>query len=143
MIRTFALALTAFAMSGLALADDKKKEEPPALTGTWLRESGGHDLKIEFTGKDSFKLSAFVEENGAIVTCKFALKDGVVKAKVTKVEVKGEFKAAPKEGAEFCFKWKVKGDTATLDDFDAPGLEAAKPVVEGDYAAAKKKKGKD
>ena len=142
MFRTFAIALTAISFTGLALADDKKKDDKdkPAFSGIWVREAGGHNLKIEFTGKDSFKLSAFVEENGAVVTCKYSVKDGVLKSKVTKVEVKGDFKAAPKEGAEFCFKWKVKGETATLDDFDAPGLEAAKPVLEGEYA---KQKGKD
>ena len=142
MFRTFAIALTAVSLTGLALADDKKKDDKdkPAFSGIWVREASGHDLKIEFTGKDSFKLSAFVEENGAVVTCKYSVKDGVLKAKVTKVEVKGDFKAAPKEGAEFCFKWKAKGETATLDDFEAPGLEAAKPVLEGEYA---KKKGKD
>ncbi len=54
--------------------------------------------------------------------------------------MKGDFKAAPKEGLEFTFKWKVKGDTAMLDDFTAEGLESAKPVIEGEYA---KKKAKD
>jgi len=125
-------------LCGFAAADDKDKPAP--LASTWVREAGGLDLKIEFTGKDVLKLTAMADENGALVTSKYSVKDGVVKAKITKVEVKGEFKAAPKEGLEFTFKWKVKGDTATLDDFEGAGLEHAKPVLEGEYA---KKKPKD
>jgi hypothetical protein len=124
------------AFCGVAAAEDK----PAALSGTWTRESGGLDLKIEFSGKDALKMSAFHDENGAIVTCKYTVKDGLVKAKVTKVEIKGDFKAAPKEGIDFTFKWKVKHDTGTLDDFTAGGMETAKPVIEGEYV---KKKGKD
>lgn len=140
MFRSLAFLLTAFALGTVAADDKKDDKEKPALAGIWVREASGHDLKIEFAGKDTVKISAFAEANGAIVTSKYAMKDGLVKAKVTKVEVKGEFKGAPKEGLEFSFKWKVKGDTATLDDFDAAGLEAAKPVLEGEYA---KQKGKD
>ncbi|MFO0805348.1 MAG: hypothetical protein U0791_19765 [Gemmataceae bacterium] len=125
-------------LCGFAAAEDK--DNPAAPAGAWVREASGFDLKIEFTGKDVLKLSAMADANGAIVTSKYAVKDGVVKAKITKVEVKGEFKAAPKEGVEFRFKWKVKGDTATLDDFEGDGLEHAKPVLEGEYA---KKKAKD
>ena len=141
MFRSLALAFTAFAFAAAVTADDKKKDDKEKpLSGAWVRESNGLDLKVEFTGKDALKMSAFGDDNGVTVTCKYTVKDGVVKAKVTKVEVKGDFKSAPKEGLEFTFKWKVKGDTAALDDFEAEGLEAAKPVLEGEYA---KKKGKD
>jgi hypothetical protein len=141
MVRAFAFALTAASMSMFAAADDKKKDDKdkPALTGTWTRESNGLDLKLEFTGKDTLKMSAFAEDNGVIVTTKYSIKDGMVKAKVTDVEVKGEFKNKPPKGLEFTFKWKVKGDTATLDDFTAEGLEEAKPVLEGEYAKKKAK----
>lgn len=142
MFRALAFALAALALSNFVAADDKKKDdkEKPALSGMWTRESGGLDLKFEFTGKDTLNMSAFAEDNGVIVTTKYTVKDGVLKAKVTDVEVKGEFKNKPAKGLEFTFKWKVKGDTATLDDFEAEGLEAAKAVLEGEYA---KKKGKD
>lgn len=126
-------------LAGIGFAEDKK-DEKPALAGTWTRESNGLDLKVEFVGKDTIKMSAMADENGVTVTSKYTVKDGKVKAKVTKVEIKGQFNAAPKEGLEFTFKWKVKGDTATLDDFEGEGLENAKPVVEGEYA---KKKSKD
>lgn len=128
-----------FAFTGIGFAEDKK-DEKPALAGTWTREANGLDLKVEFVGKDTIKMSAMADENGVTVTSKYTVKDGLVKAKVTKVEIKGQFNAAPKEGLEFTFKWKVKGETATLDDFEGEGLENAKPVVEGEYA---KKKSKD
>lgn len=125
--------------SGTALTDDKK--EKPALSGVWTREANGLDLKFDFTGKDTFKASAFAEANGVIATCKYtAEKGGVVKAKITKVETKGDFKAGPKEGLEFSFKWTVKGDTATLDDLKGEDLDQAKPVLEGEYDRKKDKK---
>jgi hypothetical protein len=141
MVRTIAFALAAFAFIGAALADDKKpqEKEKPGLTGTWARESNGLDLKIDFVNKDTVKMSAFAEDNGVIVTCKYSVTDGVVKAKVTDVEVKGDFKNKPPKGLELKFKWKVKGDTATLDDFEAEGLEEAKQVLEGEYTKKKAK----
>lgn len=139
MFRTLIGSFAMIALAGVAIAEDKK-DDKPALSGMWVREANGLDLKVEFVGKDVVKMSAMADENGVTVTSKYTVKDGMVKAKVTKVEIKGEFKAAPKEGLEFTFKWKVKGDTATLDDFEGEGLENAKPVVEGEYA---KKKGKD
>lgn len=126
------------AFCGFAAAEDKDKPAP--LAGTWVREASGFDLKVEFSGKDVLVMSALADDHGATVTSKYTVKDGVVKAKITKVVVKGDFKAAPKEGLEFTFKWKVKGDNATLDDFTAEGLENAKPVIEGEYV---KKKAKD
>lgn len=131
-------AVMLFALAGLATADDKK-DDKPALAGTWVREASGLDLTVVFKGKDEFTLTAAPDENNAVtVTCKYTLKDNVVKAKITKVAVKGEFKNAPKDGLELSFKWKVKGDTASLDDFEMDGYEMAKPVLEGEYA---KKKG--
>jgi hypothetical protein len=135
MLRT--LLVLAVLCGFAAAADDKDKPAP--LAGTWVREASGFDLKVEFTGKDVLKMTALADGNGAIVTSKYSVKDGLVKAKITKVEVKGDFKAAPKEGLEFTFKWKVKAETATLDDFEGEGLEQAKPVLEGEYAKQKAK----
>ena len=134
MVRSFASALLAAAvcLTG-SFADDKKEEKKPALTGTWTREANGLDLKFEFVNKDTLKMSAFAEDNGVIVTTKYTVKDGLVTAKVTDVEVKGEFKNKPPKGLEVKFKWKVTGETATLDDFEAENLEEAKPVIEGEY----------
>ena len=122
-------------LCGPAAADDKDK---PGLSGTWTREANGLDLKFVFA-KDTLKVSAFAGDNGVTVTCKYTVeKDGTVKATVTKVEEKGSFPSKPPEGLEFSFKWKVKGDTATLDDVKGKELEDAKAVLEGEY---QKKKG--
>jgi hypothetical protein len=127
----FALAL----LVAPATADDKK-EEKPAVT-TWLRESSGVDLKLEF-GKDTLKGYVFTGENGFIATGKMKIdKDGVAKVTITEVEEKGSFPNKPKVGLEFSFKWKVKGDTAELSDLKGDGIEDAKAIVEGEY---KKKK---
>ena len=119
---------------GPVAADDKDKE----LSGTWTREANGLDLKFVFT-KDTFKVSAFGGDNGVTATCKYTVeKDGTVKATITKVEEKGNFPSKPPEGLEFSFKWKVKGDTATLDDLKGQDLADAKAIIEGEY---QKKKG--
>ena len=76
--------------------------------------------------------------NGAVVKAKYTVdKDGVIKAKVTDVEEKGEFPAKPAVGFEFSFKFKIDGKTAKLTDFDGKDTENAKPVVEGDYEQKK------
>ena len=136
------LALTLVVLSGgTSPADDKKDEKDTALSGTWLREANGIDLKLEFGEKNTFKLSAFGGDNGVIVTCKYTIgKDGEVRAEITKVEEKGNFPAKPPVGLEFSFKWKVKGDTGTLDDLKGQMFEDAKPVVEGEYDRKKDKK---
>ncbi len=72
-----------FAVCGFAAADDKDKPAP--LSGTWVREGGGFDLKVEFTGKDLLKMTAMADDHGAIVTSKYSVKDGLVTAKITKV----------------------------------------------------------
>jgi hypothetical protein len=148
MLRLLAGVSVLAGLSGVAVAQDKKADDKAALSGTWVREANGLDLKYEFTGKDTLKISVFGGENGAIVTAKYAVdKDGLVKIKVTDVEEKGNFPSKPKKGAEFSFKWKVKGDTATVDDFTGIGsdedktlAEAAKPLIEGEYARKKDKK---
>lgn len=144
MLRSFALTLLAGAIGlSASSADDKKDEKEkkgkPALSGAWTREANGLDLKFEFIGKDTLKMSAFTEDNGVIVTSKYTVKDDLVTAKVTDVEVKGEFKNKPPKGLEVKFKWKVKGDKATLDDFEGENLEEAKPILEGEYTKKEKK----
>jgi hypothetical protein len=137
MLRLFAgaPALALVLALGPAAADDKDKV---TLSGTWTREANGLDLKLVFT-KDTFKFSVFGGDNGVTATCKYTVeKDGTVKATVTKVEEKGNFPSKPPDGLEFSFKWKVKGDTAALDDLKGPDLADAKAIVEGDY---QKKKG--
>jgi hypothetical protein len=131
----FVPAVALVLVAGPAAADDKDK---PALSGTWTREANGLDLKFEFAKEMTFKVSASAGDNGVVVTCKYALdKDGTVKATITKVEEKGMFQSKPPEGLEFSFKWKVKGNTASLDDLKGKDLEEAKPILEGEYQKKK------
>lgn len=134
----FALAV---ALTGAA-ADDKKDEKKPAPAGTWTREAGGVELTFEFVKgkKDVLKITAAAGDNGVVVTSKYEVKDGRVKVTVQEVEEKGEFPNKPPKGLELSFKWTVKDDTATLEDLEGDNLDAAKPVIEGEYA---RKKGKD
>jgi hypothetical protein len=142
MFRPFAFAVAVIALAGHAPADDKKdkKADPPAFSGVWVREVNGLDLKIEFAGKDGVKIAAFHDENGVIAVCKYKAEKGVLKATITDVIVKGDFKNKPAKGLEFSFQWTVKGDTATLDDLTGKELESAKTVLEGEYERKKAKK---
>src|SRR5262249_40219129 len=106
----FALTLILAVGTGTRADDQKDPKKDDAPSGTWTREASGLDLKFEFTGKDTLKISVFGGENGAIITTKIEVKDGVVKGKITDVEEKGNFPGKPPKGLEFSFKWKVKGD---------------------------------
>ena len=72
------------------------------------------------------------------VVCEYTVeKEGLVKAKITDFEGKEEAKKMVKEklpvGTEFSFKWKVKDDTAKLDDLKGDKIEDLKSHLEGDY----------
>ena len=128
----------ACALALVVAAASAQEKDKPVLTGTWTREANGLDLKFEFAKGDTFKVSAFGGDNGVIVTCKYTVeKDGTVKASISKVEEKGNFASKPPQGLEFSFKWKVKGNTAALDDLKGKELEDAKPILEGDYQKKK------
>src|SRR5262249_34692497 len=78
--RLFSLA------SSLASADDKK-DDKPALSGTWTKKDA--ELKIEFAEKDVVKF--FLHGDNAdkliAVVCAYTVeKEGLVKAKVTGFE---------------------------------------------------------
>jgi hypothetical protein len=134
-----AIAVTLLLLAGDDASSQDKKEKKAVLSGTWAREANGLDVKFEFSGNDTVKVSVFGGDNGIIATCKHTVdKDGLVKAKITKVEEKGTFEAKPPVGLEFSFKWKVKGDTATLDELKGEMVEDAKPVLEGEYERKKK-----
>ncbi len=136
MVRLIATAgLLALAGLTAAHAEDKKAAAP---SGTWVRENSGHELTFAFA-KDSLTLKVIRDVNGADVTAKYAVADGVVKATVTKVDEIGTFPGKPPVGFEFAFKWAAKGDAATLADLAAPGFEEVKAIVEGEYARKKAK----
>jgi hypothetical protein len=129
------LALGLFVLTaGLAFAEDKKddkKKVAPKLTGSWVRDADGTEIKFSFKEK-TLDVGAKNGDNGMTATCEYTVKDGVVKAKVTKVVEKGEFPAKPKEGFEFSFKITIKDKKATIDDFKSE-LDGAKAVIEGEY----------
>jgi hypothetical protein len=137
----FAFAVALVASAGPAAGDDKA-DKKSALSGVWTREAGGLDLKFDFTDakKGTFKLTAVGGENGVVLTCKYAVKSGAVKAAVTAVDEKGTFPNKPPVGFEFAFKWAAKGDTAELSELTGENIDNVKPVVEGEYKRAKGKK---
>ena len=133
-------ALALVALSGsYTPADDKKDAKDMPFSGSFTRESNGLDLKIEFVSKDKLKISASAGDNGAVVTCKYSIEKDTVKAKITDVELKGNFPAKPPKDLEFSFTWKVKGDKGTLDNLKGEGLDDAKPAFEGEWIKEKKK----
>jgi hypothetical protein len=61
-------------------------------------------------------------------------KDGLVKVKMVKKTIKGDFPFNPKDGFTFQFKLKIEKNEATLSDFDAnENAESGKGAVEGKY----------
>jgi hypothetical protein len=135
-----ALACVVLALAGpSASADDKKDDkDKPALAGVWVLKDG--EMRIEFSDKDVMKISPHGKDELILILCKYAVeKDGRVKVKVADLE--GEAKDKVKElvpvGLEFSFTWKVKDDTAALDDVKGDKTEAIKSHLEGKYAPKK------
>ncbi len=138
LVPTFAFAALLVASAGPAAGDEKKDKKATGPAGVWVREAGGIDLKLDFTGgKGSLKASMFKGDDGINTTCKYEIKDGVVKAEVTAVEEKGNFPNKPPVGFAFGFKWAAKGDTAVLSDLTGDVAEDAKPIIEGEWTRAK------
>lgn len=132
------LACGALALAGLlASAEDKKADkDKPALSGVWVQTGG--ELKIEFEGKDVMKIFPHGENKVIVIICSYTIdKEGLVKAKVTDFDGTDEAKEKVKEkvpvGLEFSFKWKVKDDTATLDDLKGDKVDVLKSHMEGKY----------
>jgi hypothetical protein len=118
-----------------AAAEDKKGEKP-ALSGTWALKDG--QLKMQFSGKDGLKIHPHGDKDRFAVVCSYTVtKDGSVKAKITELEGSDEVKEKVKDilpvGLEFSFKWKVKGDSAKLDDLDGKDVAQLKSHMEGEY----------
>lgn len=125
----FTFALLAL-VAGVAVAEEKK--DAPKLSGSWVREAEGLEIKFTFEAK-TVAISVMSGGNGMTATADYTIdKDGVVKAKITKVEEKGEFPAKPEKGLEMTMKVVVKDKKATISDFKSPH-EGAKAVIEGEY----------
>ena len=132
------IAVAVAAVAGFAVAEDKK-DEKPALKGTWTREHNGATIDLKFAKPGELALVVGLGDNTITVNCEYTLeKDGLVKVKVKGTEVKGMFPddAKPKDGLALSFKFKVDGKKATLSDFEAKdlaGKEGAKDALEGEY----------
>jgi RNA polymerase sigma factor (sigma-70 family) len=115
--------------------EQKKPADAPA--GTWAREGG--EQTIEFGDKNTMKISA--HKGDLIIACEFTREKELLKASITGIEGKEELREKAKEklpiGFKFEFKWKVKGDLATLDDLKGENTELLRAHLEGDYKAKK------
>ena len=140
---TAVLAVAVFAGFGSIRAEDKKeaKDEKGKPAGVWAKEADGLKLTFDFGKPDVVTLIAAAGENSLTITGKYTMgKDGLIKMKSDKIEVKGEFPVKPKDGYTFEFKLKVDGKKAKLTDFDASeSAEEAKGAVEGEYTKEEKK----
>jgi len=107
--------------STIASTDDKKDDkEKQILSGVWERKDGDIEFKLDFSTKEVLKISLHHGDKEGTVTCECtADKDGNVKGKITQVEGVDHLKEKLPVGAEFKFKWKVKDNTAMLDDVES------------------------
>jgi RNA polymerase sigma factor (sigma-70 family) len=122
-------------VGGAATADDKKGDRP-ALSGTWGKKDGA--LKIEFADKGVMKIAPHGDSAVLAIVCDYTVeKEGLVKAKVTGSEGKGEAKKHVEErllvGLTFSFRWTVKADTARLDSLTGDKVEVLKHLLNGDF----------
>ncbi len=121
-------------ISVAALADDKK-DEKPALTGTWGLAGG--QVKIEFADKEVMKIFPHGDSDSAVVVCSYTVgKDAIVKAKITALEGKAKEKLEQilPVGLEFNFKWAAKDADAILDDLKGEKVpDVMKSHLEGKY----------
>jgi hypothetical protein len=132
------VALLAVACAGLAAADEKKG--PPAPTGSWVKKDG--HLRIDFPDKGMMKVFPHGEKDTFAVVCSYTVaKDGTIQAKITDLEGKDEVKEKAKTflpvGLEFRFAWKVKDESATLEDVQGKDVDALKSHMEGEFARKK------
>lgn len=123
-----------------ALPTDAADKDKPALTGTWERK--GAELKLEFRDADVLRVYPHGDKEQIVLVCKYTVdKAGVVKAKVTDVEGKEEFKEKVKArvpiGLEFSLKWTAKDGVAKLDDVKGENTDLLKGHMEGEYEEKK------
>jgi hypothetical protein len=133
------LACSVLILAGLSASADDKKDKP-ALSGVWVLKGG--EAKIEFADKNVVKIIPHGDSKVIAVICEYSLeKEGLVKAKITDFEGQDEAKNTVKEkapvGTKFTFKWKVKDDTAKLDDLKGDEIEHFKAHLEGEYSLKK------
>jgi hypothetical protein len=124
------------ALSGVPAVADDKKDDKPALSGTWARKEG--DLVIKFADKDVVKFQPHGDKKEFTVVCSYTReKEGRLKVKITELDASDEVKQKAKDhlpiGLEFSFQWKVKGDSAQLGNLEGKDVEMLKSHLEGEY----------
>jgi hypothetical protein len=76
-----------------------------------------------------------------LVLCRYTVKKGQVKAKITGFEGNADILAKVKEklpvGSEFSFTWEVKGDAGTLDELKGDQADLLRSHLEGKYERKK------
>ncbi len=126
-------------MSLSATANDKDGKDKAALSGSWVKKEA--ELKIIFEDKDTMKIAPHGDEEVIVILCTYTVEKGEVKAKVSGAEGKEEAKKAVQEklpvGTEFRFAWKVKDDSAKLDDLKGENVELLRSHLEGEYERKK------
>ncbi len=142
MFRLLSAVAVVALLGGVMLADDKKEDKKDVKPeGVWTKEADQITLTLDFSKADVLVVTAAIGDNALVITSKTTVeKDGTVKAKMTKSEVKGDFPFKPMDGYEFSFKIKIDGKKATISDYTAnEGEEQGKNAVEGEYAKKEKK----
>lgn len=128
---TLALLVLTLAVGAEDKKDDKKKEKPAKLTGSWSKDIGDGTVTFEFKSKDKLIATLDAGNKKLVVTCEYSVdKDGLVKGKITQSEGDGD---KPQDGYTFKFKFVVDGDKAKLSDYDADNADAVKSLLEGEY----------
>jgi hypothetical protein len=138
LVSSVAAAFSLFLSDGLVSSADDKKD--PALSGVWALKGG--EMKIEFAGKNTIKIFPHGDNDVIALICEYTFdKEERVKTKITGFEGKDEAKEAVKNilpiGTQFSFKWKVKDDTAKLEDIKGVQADHLKAHLEGEYSKKK------
>ena len=133
------LSCSILVLATLPAPADDKKDDKPALSGTWAKKDG--KLTIEFPDHGIMKIAPH-GDNACVVVCSCrAEKEGLLKVKITGFEGNEETKKQLQEkvavGLKFTCKWKVNGDTARLDDVRGDHVEMMKSHLEGDFEQKK------
>ncbi len=117
------------------------KEDAPKLAGTWTKDADGLALTMTFVKAGELKFKIETPDSSITFFSTYTVeKDGLIKTKLTKKELKGEFPFVPKDDFTYNFKVKVDGKTATISDFSASeGDENGKAIVEGKYKMKEEK----
>jgi len=122
-----------FSLAIPAAADEKK--DAPATSGTWLKKDG--QLQIQFPEKGVMKVAPHGDKAFIVALSYTITKDGLVKAKITDLEGTDEIKEKAKArlpiGLEMSFSWKVKDESATLDDLKGENTDILKSHLEGEF----------